>query len=105
MTSSNLSSIDVLSPQHPLLLTMADLPLAVPAYSLIGNTSAIECLQPACPKPLPAQLTDGVVPYHSAHLPAVQQELLLNSSHNSYQSPTAIAFLLQQFRWYLKQSS
>lgn len=104
MTSGNLSSLDVLSPEHPLLLTMADLPLAVPAYSLIGNINAIECLQPACPKPLPARLTDGVVPYQSAHLPIVQQELLLSSNHNSYQSPAAIAFLLQQFRLYLKQN-
>ena len=102
MTSSNLSSIDVLSPTHPLLLAMADLPLAVPSYSLIGNTSLIDCLQPACPKPLPAKLSDGVVPYYSAHLPGVEQELLLSSHHNSYQSPQAIRFLLQQFRLYAK---
>lgn len=91
MSRSGPNSVDVLSPGHPLLQQLNQLPFEVPVYSVIGNDRLAQCQTPLqCP-----MLTDSVVPYSSAHLTQASAELIVQSRHNSYQSPEAIAFILQ----------
>ncbi|MDX3774286.1 alpha/beta fold hydrolase [Chromatiaceae bacterium AAb-1] len=91
MSRSGPNSVDVLSPGHPLLQQLNQLPFSVPVYSVIGNDRLTPCPTPLqCPA-----LTDSVVPYNSAHLPQADAELMVQSRHNSYQSPEAISFILQ----------
>lgn len=83
------NSVDVLSPRHPLLQQLTQLPLQVPVYSVIGNDDPARCKAFAsCPG-----LNDSVVPYNSAHLDAAVTEIVVPSEHNSYQSPQAIEFI------------
>lgn len=88
------TSVDVLSPQHPILREIAKLPYQKPVYSIIGSTSTPYCYnEKSC-----AQLNDSVVPFFSAHQSQAQEQILVLSEHNSYQSPDAIAFILQKLR-------
>ena len=92
MSAQGPDSVRVLSPSHPLLQELSKLQPQVPVYSVIGNNRPKRCQTPlVCPG-----LNDGVVSYHSAHLPQAQAELIVPSKHDSYQSPEAIAFILQQ---------
>ncbi|GAB58580.1 esterase/lipase family protein [Rheinheimera nanhaiensis] len=84
------NSVDVLSPKHPLVQQLSQLPLQAPVYSIIGNDDPKRCKAFAlCPG-----LNDSVVPYKSAHLNAAAAEIVVPSEHNSYQSPQAIEFIL-----------
>ncbi len=88
------TSVDVLSPQHPLLKEIAKLPYQKPIYSIIGSTSTPFCYnEKSC-----AQLNDSVVPFFSAHQSQAQEQIIVLSEHNSYQSPDAIAFILKKLR-------
>lgn len=88
------TSVDVLSPQHPLLQEIAKLPYQKPVYSIIGSTSTPFCYnEKSC-----AQLNDSVVPFFSAHQSQAQEQIIVLSEHNSYQSPDAITFILQKLR-------
>ena len=84
------NSVDVLSPKHPLVQQLSQLPLQAPVYSVIGNNDPSRCRSASSCK----TLHDSVVPYHSAYLQAAQAEIVVPSQHNSYQSPEAIAFIL-----------
>lgn len=88
------NSVDVLSPKHPLVQQLSQLPLQVPVYSVIGNNDPLRCRNASSCK----TLHDSVVPYHSAYLQAAQAEIVVSSQHNSYQSPEAIAFILDMLR-------
>ena len=91
MSGSGPNSVDVLSPRHPLVQQLTQLPLQAPVYSVIGNDEPGRCKNVvSCPG-----LTDSVVPYNSAHLAAAAAEIVVPSEHNSYQSPAAIEFILQ----------
>jgi pimeloyl-ACP methyl ester carboxylesterase len=88
------TSVEALSPRHPLLQAMADLPTApgVEAVSVVGVRGGTECLQrPGC------VATDGVVPYESAHL-GFGTEKVVRSGHGSYDDPEAVEFLLSSLR-------
>lgn|GEM_PF-5543116 len=88
------TSVDVLSPQHPLLREIAKLPYQKQVYSIVGSTSTPFCYnEKSC-----AQLNDSVVPFFSAHQSQAQEQIIVLSEHNSYQSPDAIAFILQKLR-------
>lgn len=88
------TSVDVLSPQHPLLREIAKLPYQKPVYSIIGSTSTPFCYnEKSC-----AQLNDSVVPFFSAHQSQAQEQIIVMSEHNSYQSPDTIAFILKKLR-------
>jgi hypothetical protein len=83
------SSVEALSPGHPLLRTMAELPIApgVRVASVIGVRQGPACAAtPGCPA------TDGVVTYKSARL-AQGRELVIRSGHDGYDKPETIAFL------------
>lgn len=89
MSGSGPNSVDVLSPKHPLVQQLTQLPLQVPVYSVIGNDDPARCRDfVSCPG-----LNDSVVPYNSAHLDAALAEIVVSSEHNSYQSPQAIEFI------------
>lgn len=74
------TGIDGLSPKNPVLTTSADIPVAVPFHSIIGNEEQ---------GGLPGG-TDGVVPYWSSHLDAAQTELIVKSGHGAHEHPLAI---------------
>ena len=67
----NFSSVHTLSPNDPGLRALADLPIQVPYYSIIGQHNA---------GPLQTS-SDGVVPYSSAHLNGATSELAVRSGH------------------------
>lgn len=67
----NFSSVHTLSSRDPVLQAMADLPVEVPFYSIIGqhNSGTIETG------------SDGIVSYASAHLDGAAGELVVRSGH------------------------
>jgi hypothetical protein len=74
------TGIDGLSPKNPVLTASADIPVAVPFHSIIGNEDKAG---------VPGG-TDGVVPYWSSHLDAAQSELIVKSGHGAHEHPLAI---------------
>ena len=94
MRGSGPNSVDVLSPRHPLLQQLSQLPFTVPVYSVIGNNNSERCQDvQQCP-----DMNDSVVPYSSAHLDNAAAEIIVPSAHNSYQSDQAISFILGMLR-------
>lgn len=94
LTGSGPHSVQVLSPRHPLLQGLNKLEYQNPVYSIIGSDGALSCKdEKSC-----SQISDGVVPFFSAHQSKAVQEIIVPSNHNSYQSPQAIEFLLQVLR-------
>jgi pimeloyl-ACP methyl ester carboxylesterase len=76
------SSIETLEPDSPILKGLLQMPPGpgVAMHSIIGS------LRPAGLD----QTTDGVVPYRSAHLDAVESELVVRSDHSVQKSQDAI---------------
>lgn len=94
LTGSGPHSVQVLSPRHPLLQGLNKLEYQKPVYSIIGSDGALSCKdEKSC-----SQISDGVVPFFSAHQSKAVQEIIVPSNHNSYQSPQAIEFLIQILR-------
>ncbi|MGL5095890.1 MAG: esterase/lipase family protein, partial [Planctomycetia bacterium] len=77
------TSIDNLSPNDPILQTVARLPLdgAVPLHSIIAN-------RPGAPPP--PNGSDGVVKYPSAHLDQAESEVVVPAGHVCNNHPLAI---------------
>lgn len=87
-------SVQVLRPNHPLMTTLAELPVEGKSYSIIGSTGALSCTaQVDC-----VNISDSVVDYSSAYLPDAQETIIVTSSHNSFKNPTAIAFIADTLR-------
>jgi len=86
LTHGRLTSIDTLSPRHPMLPMLNAKPIApwVTVHSIIGDRGK--------PGPL-ADGSDGVVPYTSSHLDAVASELVVPEGHRVYANPAAVAEL------------
>lgn len=94
LSGSGPHSVQVLSPRHPLLQGLNKLEYQRPVYSIVGSDGALSCKdEKSC-----SQISDGVVPFFSAHQAKAVQEIIVPSNHNSYQSPKAIEFLLQVLR-------
>ena len=76
------SSVDNLSRNNPLLMTLQRLPFAagVPYHSIIGQNA---------PGPV-EEGSDGVVPYVSAHLDGAASELVVHADHSAQDTPDAI---------------
>jgi len=83
-----LTSIDTLSPRHPLLKPLNALPFApwVTVHSIIGNRGRRGPL---------AKSSDGVVPYSSSHLDVAVSELIVPTGHGAYEDPQAVAEILR----------
>jgi pimeloyl-ACP methyl ester carboxylesterase len=76
------TSIDNMTPGNPFLHTLSEIPVApgVAAHSIV----AVQGDGP------PEQGSDGVVRYQSAHLDAVESELVVRSGHSAQSNPTVI---------------
>ena len=88
------TGIDGLSPKNPVLTTSADLPVAVPFHSIIGNED----------KANQAGGSDGIVPYWSSHLDGAQSELIVKSGHAAHEHPLAIREVRRIMLDHLKRS-
>ncbi|GAB6193976.1 alpha/beta hydrolase [Desulfocastanea catecholica] len=78
----NMTSLDVMSPNSPILKIMADIPLAegITGHSIIsidGNDT-------------PPEGDDGVVKYTSAHVEYVESEFIVRSPHSCQSHPLTI---------------
>jgi pimeloyl-ACP methyl ester carboxylesterase len=91
LSRGKLTSIDTLSPRHPLLELLVRLPFApqVTAHSIIGNRGRSGPL---------AESSDGVVPYSSSHLDAAVSELIVPAGHGAYKDPRTAAEILRILR-------
>ncbi len=76
----NLTSIQGLSPQNPLLVSMAPLAIRAPHHSIIGDRGRGDT----------PNSSDGVVPYWSSHLDSAQSELIVPGPHGSFQLPQTV---------------
>ena len=76
------SSLDGMSPHNKWLLTLADIPTApnIKAHSIIAIKDDSQ----------PPDGSDGVVKYTSAHVPYVESEFIVHSSHSCQDKPAAI---------------
>ncbi len=76
------TSIDLLEPTNPTLLSIASLPVSpcVAAHSIIGMGRGGVVCPPG----------DGVVPISSARIPGVESEFYVESGHDVHQRPAAI---------------
>lgn len=86
-------SVRVLSPDHPLLRVLADLPVekGVKHISVIGVTEGAACIEdPDC------TATDGVVAYESARFSPPEDEMIVQADHNVQRHPDTVAFLLKR---------
>jgi hypothetical protein len=76
------TSVDNMSPGHPFIRTLADLPIApgVAASSIIAvkGTGPFETGN------------DGVVEYRSAHVDGLESELVVRSGHSTQSNPLTI---------------
>ena len=88
LSRGKLTSIDTLSPNHPMLPLLNALPFArgVTIHSIIGNRGRKGPL---------ATSSDGVVPYTSSHLDGVASELIVPADHAAYRHPNATAEILR----------
>jgi hypothetical protein len=77
----NFSAVRMLSPHDPVLSTLAQLPIAVPFHSIIGQHH---------PGPIETS-SDGVVTYTSSHLEGAASELVVQSDHGVPNKPAAQA--------------
>ena len=85
-------SVQVLRPNHPLMTALADIPVEGESYSIIGSTGSLVCQsETEC-----AAISDSVVSYSSAYLSDAKDTTIVHSSHNSFKSPQAIAFILDK---------
>lgn len=88
LSRGELTSIDTLSPKHPLLEPLNALPFApwITTHSIIGNRGRNVPL---------ASSSDGVVPYASSHLETAASELIVPTGHGAYKDPRAVEEILR----------
>ena len=87
-------SVQVLRPNHPLMTTLATIPVQGTCYSIIGSSGALSCdTHSNC-----SSISDSVVTYDSAFLEDAQETRIVSSSHNSFKSPEAISFILEKLQ-------
>ncbi len=88
LSKGKLTSIDTLSPAHPLLKTLLELPVSrrVEIHSIVGNRGRTGPL---------AQSSDGVVPYTSSHLDQALSELVVPAGHSATQHPDTVHEVLR----------
>ena len=74
------NSIDALSPEDPVIQSLADLEIPIPFHSIIGDRGKEG-----------GTSSDGIVPYSSSHLDGATSELIVPAGHDVYEHPRAIA--------------
>ena len=88
------NSIDGLSPKNHILLSMDQLPIKAPYYSIIGDRGRGDT----------PNSSDGVVPYWSSHLEGARSETIVPGWHGSYELPDTIVDLKQILGEHLQQN-
>ena len=76
------SAVDNMSPRHPFILALQEIPVA-PSVT-VNSIIAVEGDGPV------EQGDDGVVKYSSAHIEPVESELVVQSSHSTQGNPHTI---------------
>lgn len=78
----NMTSLDAMSPNNPILQTLADIPLAkgITGHSIVAIVG----------DKTPPEGDDGVVEYTSAHVDYVESEFLVRSGHSCQSHPLVI---------------
>ena len=91
------TSLDSMSPQNPLLLKLADLPVArsVMAHSIIAVQGSGDY----------RASKDGVVAYASAHVDYVQSEFIVQGPHSCQDEPTVIEEIRRILHEHLEELS
>jgi pimeloyl-ACP methyl ester carboxylesterase len=74
------TSIQGLSPNSPLLLTLDRLPIEAPHHSIIGDRGRGDT----------PNSSDGVVPYWSSHLSSAESEKIVPTGHEAMADPRAV---------------
>jgi pimeloyl-ACP methyl ester carboxylesterase len=89
-----LTSVDAMSPANPLLLKLAEMPVAPPikANSIIAIKGVDQ----------PPAGGDGVVRYNSAHVSYTETELIVRSGHSCQDKPATIEEVRRILREHLK---
>ena len=91
----NFSAVRTLSPRDPALNALADLPIAVPFHSIIGQQNA---------GPVETS-SDGVVAYTSAHLDGTASELVVRSGHGVCDNSDAQGEIIRILRLELQRDA
>jgi len=80
------TSVQGMSPDHPLIGTFASIPLApnIPFHTIIGSGSGGSS----------GEISDGIVTYASAHLEGAESEFVLPVKHTRYDEPEVIATIM-----------
>lgn len=87
-------SVQVLRPGHPLIMSINTLKIQGDVFSVIGSNGKLSCKTPyQC-----SDITDGTVPYFSAHNDQAVDEVIVSSNHDSYKNQQAINFILEHLR-------
>lgn len=88
LSAGELTSIDTLSPRHPLLPLLNAMPFApgISVHSIIGNRGDTGPLD---------RSSDGIVPYASSHLVGVASEVIVPTGHSAYDHPLAVTEILR----------
>jgi pimeloyl-ACP methyl ester carboxylesterase len=88
-------SIRVLSPDHPLLKVLAEIPVAcgVEHITVIGVEKGPECV-----RDLRCKATDGVVAYESSKFSPPEDELIIKAGHDVHRHPKAVSFIIERLR-------
>lgn len=83
LTRGGPTSVQGLSPDHPLIGAFASIPLApnIPFHTIIGSGSGNSS----------DEISDGIVTYASAHVEGAESEFVLPVRHTRYDEPEVIA--------------
>jgi len=92
------TSIRALSPQHPVIRELAQLPVdsSVSYHSILGDRGLAQGTEPTG--------TDGWVSYESAHLEGAASEKVFPARHDLYSHPLAISEVKRILRLHLEAS-
>lgn len=86
------NSVQVLRPGHPLMEKLYTLPVSGVAYAIVGSNGALTCKTDV----LCHDISDGVVSFDSANYRGAKEKIIVPSSHNSFKSKQAIAFIINK---------
>ncbi len=87
------TSVECLSPANPIYRAMSNCPVPVPCHSIIANQEG----------PNHRLVSDGVVPYSSAHLAHAVSEKVVTAGHPCTDSPEVVAEVKRILRLHVRE--
>ena len=87
------TSVESLSPGNPLYRALAECPVPVPCHSIIANREGSKH----------ALVSDGVVPYSSAHLAQAESEKVVAAGHPCTDSPAVVEEVKRILRLHIRE--